>query len=162
MCMSIRGEHSRLLLSAHKVLPHHPLSCGTGLYRQPILWHVKPGKNLQSSFSPESDLPIQSERDGCWGTCVRHTKQRSEHNNVTPPTSLQSCAIRGHSYAAQGKNGLIGLLGLDLGVGSSVLYRHYSRDSQCSHKMVVSKRQAQMFSAKPSNMKLSGQVFLYA
>lgn len=37
----------------------------------------------------------------------------------------------------------------------------YSNASQCSHKMIVSKRQAQMFSGKPFNMKLSGQVFLY-
>lgn len=96
-------------------------------------------------------------RDGCWGPKQGTKPQRFEYNNITPSTSLQSCTVRVSNSAALGKKkGLIGLLGLDLGVGNYVWYRHYSSGCQSRHKMVVFKRQEPTFQGKPYDMKLSG------
>lgn len=83
---------------------------------------------------------MQPLRDGNWST-----KAQNRDLNVAP-TSSHSLPVRGHSFAALAKNGLISLL--DFSLEGSVCACCHHCSSQCSHK-IVSSMQAQMASCKP-------------
>lgn len=159
-CVPVTGLHSWLLLQVWEVLSPHPHSPTTGLHSHHILWNVNPRKKLQSSFCPQSCLPIHSVRGGCWGPKQDTKPQRFEHNNSHSlhHQLLSSPALSEFPVLQpwKTKKGLVGLLGLDLRVGSYVWYCQYSCGCQSSHKTVVFKRQEPMFWDKPYDTKLSG------
>lgn len=115
ICMPVTGPHSWLLLQVYEVLSPHPHSPITGLHSHHILQNVNPRKKLQNSFWPKSCLPIHPARDRCWGPKHDTKSQTSEHNNITPSTSLQSCTVRISSSAALGKKWSNRSLGLRFG-----------------------------------------------
>lgn len=153
VCLPVTGLHSWLLLQVCEVLsPPHPPT--TGLHSHHILQNVNPRKKLLSAHNYVSLYTQQGMVVGAQSK-TQNPKDLCISTNTINFSPVLHC--QSFQFCSPGeKYGVIGLLGLDLGVGSYVWHCEYSCGCQSSHKMVVSKKQGPIFQDKPYEMKLSG------